>query len=614
MTMPYLQMTDRPPRLRLLGLVPLDFQAPAVQRTSIPLAVGSGDSRWLRDNLPCVTACPLATDVPRYVALTAAGQFTEAAAVVEADNLLPEVLCLVCPRPCETACRRGLIDAPVAIRQLKRAAVEFGQDATEDDTPAARPTGRRVALVGSGPAAMAAARELRSWGHGVSVYEAEALGGTLMTAIPEFRLPRAVIEARWQRLRTAGVEVHVPVRVGADVSLEALLADYDALLLATGCQLPVQLRLPGTELSGVFTGLEFMKAVGRDDPPPLGERVVVVGAGLVGLDCARSAVRLGARTVVVIEMLPGQRLPYDPAERAVAEEEGVEFLFEARVTRISGQAAVEGVEVELLDGDGNKLADAATQFRPADSLIVAIGQRTALPRLGDSELSARHDASDRGSLHPAGWPAGLFAAGDALSGPSSVAEAIAGGRDAAAAIHTYLVGTPPPVSANRDRVAVPAWTAATLVRRTYGGDDYARLPRQPETSREVLADGSRRVAEVSYSAEAAQREAQRCLQCQLNLVFDADDCLLCGRCVGICPYGCLSLVDQECIASIDGDDAAPALAAAARWPDGAALVLDETACIRCGLCVNRCPNGCLSLEPLSAAPISVGLERLAAVG
>jgi ferredoxin/thioredoxin reductase len=460
---------------------------------------------------------------------------------------------------------------------------------------------------------MAAARELRRWGHGVSVYESEALGGTLSTAIPDFRLSRAVIEARWRRLRDAGVEVHVPVRVGTDVPLEALLADHDAVLLATGCQVPVQLRLPGADLSRVYTGLEFMKAVGHRDPPPLGERVVVVGAGLVGLDCARSALRLGARSVVVIEIFSEQQMPYDPAERAVASEEGVEFLFEARVTRIAGRAAVEGVEVELRHGDGNNLAGAPTQFRPADAVIVAVGQRAALPRLGSTELPAPREAPNESPWQPAGWPAGLFVAGDALSGPSSVAKAIAAGRDAAAAIHTYLMATAPPLHAN-GAAAIPAWTAETLARRMYGGDDYDRLPRQPETSREVLADGSRRVTEVSYSAAVAQREAQRCLQCQLNVVLDARDCLLCGRCVEICPYGCLLLVDQDCIASIDGDGAAPRLAATVDWSDGAALVLDETACIRCGLCVSRCPNGCLSLESQAATPISVGLERLVAVG
>jgi Dihydroprymidine dehydrogenase domain II, 4Fe-4S cluster len=145
MVMQEQQIRASSPHLRLLGLMPLDFQAPAVQRTAAPLAVGSGDSRWLRDNLPCVNACPLATDVPRYVALIAAGQFTEAAAVVEADNLFPELLCLVCPRPCETACRRGLIDAPVAIRQLKRAAVEFGQGVSgEAHRPARRAGGVRA--------------------------------------------------------------------------------------------------------------------------------------------------------------------------------------------------------------------------------------------------------------------------------------------------------------------------------------------------------------------------------------------------------------------------------------------------------------------------------------
>ncbi|MFQ5880332.1 MAG: 4Fe-4S binding protein, partial [Dehalococcoidia bacterium] len=197
-------------------------------------------------------------------------------------------------------------------------------------------------------------------------------------------------------------------------------------------------------------------------------------------------------------------------------------------------------------------------------------------------------------------PQELFAAGDFLRGASSVPEAIEDGRKAAETIRHYLTGerTTP-----ADGGPVAAWTLETLERRLRDGDDYDRIPKQRIRHQRTPGDGLEQVCELSYSREAAQREAQRCLQCQLNVVLDPQDCMLCDRCVQICPYRCLSMVGRESIASIDGDSEAPELVEALAWPDGAALVLDETLCIRCGLCVDRCPNGCLSLEP---SPPAIG--------
>ena len=417
------QIKNGQPRLRLLGLVPMDFQAPAVERSPEPLAVHRGDRQWLLDNTPCVTACPLMTDVPRYVALVAEGRFSEAFAVNRESNLFPSMLCLVCPRPCETACRRGLLDAPVAIRHLKRAAVEYGQEQVTRVKIAPRQTGKRVAVIGSGPAGMAAALTLGEWGHDVAVYEGEAMGGILASAIPTFRLPRDVVQEQWQALREAGIEVQFPVQVGTDLPLECLLSDYDAVLLAAGCQKPALLNLPGGDLPGVHTGLGFMKRLARKKAPPLGKRVVVVGAGLVGLDCARSALRLGAESVVVIDILPEHLLPYDPEERTTAREEGIQLLFETRVNRIVGRDRVEGLETANHDSSRDGQTASVNRFWPADSVIIDVGQRPAPPHLEAAELPPAEATAADQLYHPGGWPERLFAAGDFLSGPSSMPEA-----------------------------------------------------------------------------------------------------------------------------------------------------------------------------------------------
>ncbi len=593
--------TDLPPRLRLLGLVSLaGFQAPAVVRAAEPLAVHRGTAAWFRENIACATACPLATDVPRYVALVADGRFDDAFAVNREANLFPSLLCLVCPRPCETACRRGLIDEPVAVRELKRTAAEQGESRLTRVTQSAKVTGKRVAVIGSGPAGMAAALVLREWGHAVAVFEGEQLGGMLASAIPDYRLSSEVVRAQWQALQEGGVEVHAPVRVGTDVALQTLLTDHDAVLVATGCPEAVLLDLPGRHLPQVHAGLDFMKRAAAGMPMAVGERALVVGAGLVGLDCARRALRLGARAVTVVELLPEDWLTYDPEERDLARAEGVEFVFETTVTRIVGEGEVQGVETSGADPAAGNGAGLDHRFWTADTVIIAVGQRAQEVPLNGHRLAPPRGPAAAAVFHPAGWPEGLFAAGDFVSGPSSVAAAIRSGRDAAAAVHTHLTGDAPPTAIGRS--AGPAlWTADTLGRRLLGHDDYDRTPRQRTWRPAIAPDGGVRVLEPSYGPREAQLEAQRCLQCQLNVLLDPADCILCGRCAAVCPYGCLQIVERASITTLGGDAQAPELQAAGGWPDAGALVIDEERCIRCGLCVDRCPNGCLRLEDPSAA-------------
>ncbi len=271
------------PRRRLLALVKAEAFAPYVQRQGESYKLNVGDALWLEQNVNCQAACPVHTDAPRYIALVAGGDYDAAYAVNRQANVFPDILGRVCHRPCEDACRRGLVDEAVAICDLKRFAADNKSRVAEPAPQLEqRASGERVAVVGSGPAGLAAALDLAGWGYGVTVYEAlQRPGGMLAVGVPPYRLPRRFVEAAVQEVRAVGAEVRLGVRVGEDVSLAKLKADHDAVLLAAGAHASLGLNVPGEEAEGVLRGLPFMVAINRQDsslPQIEGRRVLVVGA------------------------------------------------------------------------------------------------------------------------------------------------------------------------------------------------------------------------------------------------------------------------------------------------------------------------------------------------
>lgn len=590
------------PRLRLLGLVQTD-SSPSHLQHGRPLRVISGDDVYFEDNIPCKAACPAGTDVPTYIAAIADGKFDEAFAVNRAANLFPSLLCHICSRPCEAACRRRLIDEPVAIRDLKRAAAEHGSLRVSKLRPAARSTEKRVAVVGSGPAGLAAALDLRERGHSVKIYEgAEQPGGMLRLAIPPFRLPREVLVRQIRMLEAAGVEFILKTEVGKDLPLASLLEESDAVLLALGCARSAGLKVPGADLPGVHSGLEFMRQVALGQKVDIGPRVVVVGAGLVGMDCARSALRLGARAVMACDLLGEEEMTYDPIERLIAISEGTIVHFRAGPKAIIGQERVEAVEMVRFGGGNGapRTPIAGSEWTyPADSVIIAIGQSPEIASMRDGTGVM---VDERGRLvrdalsYQAGSPK-LFAAGDVCSGPSSVIQAIADGRKAAASIDAFLMseGHVKPDARKRDLFN---WTLHRHEQRRRRQDEYDSVRRQPVTYLPLPdKDGLEQESEVGYSPLLASREAQRCLQCQLNIFHTPSRCIACGRCAEVCPYRALSWVDTRRLDSLDGSKEAVALQESRQWQEGAALLIDDDRCIRCGLCTGICPTQALDLQP-----------------
>ncbi|HET7035119.1 MAG TPA: FAD-dependent oxidoreductase [Thermomicrobiaceae bacterium] len=618
-------------RIRLLALVEIGFRPAHAMAHGPAYDVSTGDTRWFQDNIPCQAACPAGTDVPRYIALLADGRAAESDALNREHNILSGCLGRVCARPCEAACRRGLVDEPIAICGLKRAAYDLAPPRLPELPP--RANGLSVGIVGAGPAGLAAARELAWAGFTVVIYERrEVPGGMLWAGIPAWRLRRAIIENEVRAILTLGVEIRYGVQVGGHVALDELLTRHDALLLAAGCQDSVRLGIPGEELAGVAGGLPFLAGVNLDGGGAefRGARVVTIGGGYTSLDCARTALRLGADESVLTYRRDEAAMPVAAEELREAAREGVRFAFLASPGRILGEGGrVVGVELErnrlvTREGECAELppVPGSSVVLPCERVIVAIGQRQ------------RDDLGVGGTVKRLRWPGvpavdqelrtdhpRIWAAGDFVARPRDVISAIADGKRAAASIARALRGAAPsaPVAELTSLSApdfpglrrlladgVADWTLTTLARRLDQDDDYLELRRRELpllalAEREIGAPGGlTREVEAGFAPALAADEARRCLQCQLNIFIDGNACILCNGCVEVCPQQCIEMVTADRLAAIDGDTVLAEAAAAALGDSGAAMLIHEADCVRCGRCVERCPTGCLTLEHFRA--------------
>ena len=619
-------------------------------------------------------ACPVHTQAGRYVSLIAQGRYEEAYRYARTPNPFASICGRVCGHPCEPACRRGQFDMPISIRALKRFVTErHGPESRNPiDVFAGRSIVKRpekVAVIGSGPAGMSAAHDLALLGYPVTIFEAAAVpGGMMHLGIPEYRLPRDVLQAQIREILDLGPELKLEKKLGRDFTLDDLRRQgYKAVLMAFGLHRSRELNLPGNELDGVVKGIDFLLNVNLGYRFEVGKRVVVIGGGNVAIDVARSAMReqqqklltdmasvvlpneltsseadvamkefldvsraalrMGAREVQLVCLESREEMPASAEEIHEGLEEGMKLRpslgpkqFVGKSGRLTGLEVIKCISVFDENKRFNPKFEAGTELViPCDTVILAIGQSSDLSFLkpedgiettGQGTLKINPDTLMTSAP-------GIFAAGDIAFGPRLIINAVADGKKAAVEIDKFVRG--PEWKPENQYVQITVLNHHEMAAHY---DEYSRLgvPALPVERRTGVAE-----VETGYTEEQARSEASRCLRCWINTIFEGNEangteCILCGGCVDVCPENCLSLVPLKSFAFTDAEKERLSQERELRGvelqhispeelngEEGSVMVKDETICIRCGLCAERCPANTISMEAFEVFDQDPGL-------
>jgi len=629
------------------------------------------DVKYFTRQVLCREHCPVGTDSGGYVQAIAEGRYEDAYVIARTPNPFASICGRVCAAPCEAKCRRGALDAAVSIRALKRYVCEkYGVESPafnlariypEIDRPTSAKlgVGRRVAIIGAGPAGLSCAHDLALMGFAPTVFEAQQLsGGMLVLGVPEYRLPRDVIQAEIDAIAALGVEIKHNSRLGRDFSLADLKKQgFEAVFLGIGAHKSREMSIEGVQLDGVLRAVEFLLNVNLGFRVTLGRKVVVIGGGNVAFDVARSVLRQTERlagmterelrsslqqATAALEQLtasepeaPDQvRLALDVAREAIrkgvpevhmyclesldeipaareeieeAEREGIRLHTRYGPKRLYGSdGRLSGIELIRC----SRVFDENRRFNPqfiegseemvdCDTVVLAIGQTADLGWIqpeDDLKVTPRGTLQTDSRTLATSRP-DIFAGGDVAFGPRIIITAVAEGKRAARSIATYLTGRVPAESRTARITTYPA-------HRFPLKSGYETLPRHSPPMLPI--DRRIGIAEVEHSFPAAEArlQASRCLICHMGPVFNGDECILCGGCADVCPESCLRLVD---IAKLRGDPLlqAAVLARYGRPPlpgEEGAIIKDELKCIRCGLCAARCPTGAITMERVDLLP------------
>ncbi len=570
---------------------------------------------------PCSLNCPAGTDCQGYVKLIAEGKYKEAVALVKDRVPLPASIGRVCPHPCETACRRRLVEEPISIAFLKSFAADMDLKSGDKFMPeTAESSGKSVGIIGGGPAGLTAAYFLAIKGHKVTVYDAmPKMGGMLRYGIPQYRLPKEVLDMEIASIAELGVEMKNNIRIGKDITLDEIKSAHDATLVAIGAWKSSSMRILGEDLNGVYGGIDFLRSIALKNPVKLGKRVAVIGGGNTAMDACRSAVRLGAETVYVIYRRTRGEMPAERVEIDEAEEEGVIYKFLCNPVEIIGENGnVSGVRCQVMqlgepDAGGRRSpvpVEGKFEFIELDNVIMAIGQKININGFESLELTDRGNISaDKNTFRTS--VDGVFAVGDATNRGASIAiEAIGEAQKASEVIDSYLNGEI--VEYRKPYVSERVVTAEDLADRQKVS--RAKMPqRSPEERRNDFDE-----VNLGFDEETARNEARRCLECgchdyhecrliryandyrveperfagdkhnckkERKLVYierDQNKCVLCNLCVRIC--------DEEVGKSLIGLVGRGFTTVIK--PEFADKSVTEF-CKDCQKCVNACPTGAL---------------------
>ena len=585
------------------------------------------DPEYFHRVVDCQYACPAHTPVPEYIRLIAAQRYTDAYMVNWESNVFPGVLGRTCDRPCEPACRRGRVEEePVAICRLKRVAADNKAD-IQDRLPIIpkKKNGKRIALVGAGPASLTVARDLMPLGYNIDLFDEQPAGGGFMRSqIPAFRLPESVLNEEVDTILHMGVVSHFRHYVD---SLKALLeqGDYDAVFVGSGAPMGRDLDISGREAAdaNIHIGINWLASVAFGHVQTVGRRVLVLGGGNTAMDCCRTARRLGGEDVRVVVRSPFEEMKASPWEKEDAQQEGIP-IYDNHVPKafLVEDGKLVGMRFEKVKA---VYEDGKRQLIPTgeppvdmvcDDVLVAIGQQNAFPWI-ERDIGIEFDQWQLPVVDKDTFQSTLpnvFFGGDAAFGPENVITAVAHGHQAAISIDLFCRGEsvtqrpPPGVTLVSQKMGIHEWSYDNQI------EDDARYRVPHANLDQALSDRSLEV-ELGFDAETAFHEAQRCLNCDAQTVFTEKLCIECDACLDICPTSCLSFVvndDEESTLRqklrMPANNPDQAIYVSEDLATGRAMVKDENVCLHCGLCAERCPTAAWDMQQFYYSVSKAGEE------
>jgi NADPH-dependent glutamate synthase beta subunit-like oxidoreductase len=569
-----------------------------------PTNVGSPD--YYHKVVDCQWACPAHTNVPEYIRLIAQGRFTDAYMLNRESNVFPGILGRTCDRPCEPACRRTRVDGkPVAICRLKRVAADHRGEIKHllPRAPAAK-NGKKIGLIGAGPASLTVANDLMPLGYEVTILEKlPRPGGLMRINIPAFRLPESVLDEEIAYIVDMGVEVRYNSPV---TSLKALVegGEFDAVFVGSGAPKGKELEIPGRhDTDQIFIGIEWLESIHFGHVDSIGKRVLIIGVGNTAMDCCRSSKRLGATDVKVIARKTRKYFKASPWELEDAEEEGVEILENLQPVRfIVENGVLTGMEfdkfVSVETDKGLKQDVIGREILPCDSVVLAIGQDNAFPFI-ERDMGLEFGKWDMPVVDKTTFMStkpGVFFGGDAAFGPANIIWAVEHGHQAAISIHNYCQGIP---LTDRPRHGMSLTSTKMGLHEWAYSNNYNAAERQKMRHVDLPVRFASMSTEVEkgFTAQQAQAEVERCLNCDMETHFIDALCIECDACIDICPVDCLTITPNADEPELRTRFVGPAenldqavFVSGALKQTGRVMIKDENICLHCGLCAERCPT------------------------